>query len=61
MNDIQIIDKLKKKKDNSVFNDERTKRKKADTYTGIVGKTTNENTFKTPTIKNRTYLRGTKI
>ena len=61
MNDIKIIDNLKTKKDYSVFDDERTKRKKADTYTGIVGKTTNKNTFKTPTIKNRTYLRGTKI
>jgi hypothetical protein len=38
MNDIKIIDNLKTKKDYSVFDDERTKRKKADTYTGIVGK-----------------------
>ena len=61
MNDIKIIDNLKTKKDYSVFDDERTKRKKADTYTGIVGKSTDEKTFKTPIIKNRIHLKGTKI
>jgi len=62
MNDIKIVDNLKKKLDNNydVFNDARTKRKKADKYTGVVGETTDESIFKTPHIKNKMILKGTK-
>jgi len=60
MNDIKIVDNLKKKLDNNVFDDARTKRKKADKYTGVVGETTDESIFKTPHIKNKMILKGTK-
>lgn len=60
MNDIKIVDNLKKKLDNNVFDDARTKRKKADKYTGVVGETTDESIFKTPHIKNKMKLKGTK-
>ena len=60
MNDIKIVDNLKKKLDNNVFDSERTKRKKADIYTGISGKPVDESIYKTPTMKRRAILKGTK-
>jgi len=45
--------------DNNVFDDERTKRKVYDHYTGVLGK--KEKPFsKMPVIKRRTVLMGTK-
>jgi len=60
MNDIKIVDNLKKKLDNNVFDDARTKRKKADKYTGVVGEVVDESIYKTPTIKRKSILKGTK-
>ena len=60
MNDIKIVNNLKKKLDNNVFDDARTKRKKADKYTGVVGEVVDESIYKTPTIKRKSILKATK-
>ena len=57
---IYLIRNEKKKLDNNVFDSERTKRKKADIYTGISGKPVDESIYKTPTMKRRVILKGTK-